>query len=216
MKKRILLLMLMFLMMNTSFAENLDQNINHDSTNIMRYSAEPGSKTILSTLSESDKLKAEAEFKKGKKDYYNLGRKEPGGLKQLYAAPTMAYISTPYSLYRHGIYVEKQTFIPFSNELKAELEARADKVYIYTYSNPMWGVPSYIGNIVIKKDGKIYNGKMMDFKGVDANEGASKAYEFDINLFDGRDMDVIAVNAADYKQLIFHITAETYKKHQWY
>ena len=42
---------------------------------------------------------------------------------------------------------------------------------------------------------------MMDFKGVEANEGASKAYEFDINLFDGRDMDVIAVNAADYKQL---------------
>ena len=182
----------------------------------MRYSAEPGSKTILSTLSESDKLKAEAEFKKGKKDYYNLGRKEPGGLKQLYAAPTMAYISTPYSLYRHGIYVEKQTFIPFSNELKAELESHADKVYIYTYSNPMWGMPSYIGNIVIKKDGKIYNGKMMDFKGIDADEGASKAYEFDINLFDGRDMDVIAVNVADYKQLTFHITAETYKKYQWY
>ena len=67
MKKRILLLMSMFLMMNTSFAENLDQNINHDSSNIMRYSAEPGSKTILSTLSESDKLRAEADFKKREK-----------------------------------------------------------------------------------------------------------------------------------------------------
>jgi len=170
----------MFLMMNTSFAENLDQNINHDSSNIMRYSAEPGSKTILSTLSESDKLKAEADFKKGKKDYYNLGRKEPGGLKQLYAAPTMAYISTPYSLYRHGIYLEKQTFIPFSNELKAELEAHADKVYIYTYSNPMWGMPSYIGNIVIKKDGKIYNGYFYNRSHLIADSLGGRSYKYNV------------------------------------
>lgn len=176
-------------------------------------------KTILSTLSSADQEKAVSEYKKGKKYYYDLGSKAPGGLSALFKSPTLFGIATPYSLYRHEVYEEKQKFIPFTDEEKEDLINRRE-VYIQTYSNPYMGVPTLIENMVIKKGDKVYPGRPVELNSAKyrhlLREGYSNIYAFDIGLFDGNDMDLIAINASNDNQITIHITAETYKKHQWY
>lgn len=74
--------------------------------------------------------------------------------------------------------------------------------------------------MVIKKDGEIYHGRPMELDTTEFRKmletGYSNIYAFDIDLFDGRDMDLIAINASNDNQITIHITAETFKKHNWY
>ncbi|MCB6805101.1 hypothetical protein NE466_05915 [Veillonella parvula] len=176
-------------------------------------------KTILSTLSLIDQERALSEYKKGKKHYYDLGSKAPGGLSALFKSPTLFVIATPYSLYRHEVYEEKQKFIPFTDEEREDLINRRE-VYIQTYSNPYMGIPTLIENMVIKKGDKVYPGRPVELNsnkyGQLLREGYSNIYAFDIDLFNGTDMDLIAINASNDNQITIHITAETYKKYQWY
>lgn len=207
----------------TSFANSFDNNskieLSHYVANNTPEIQSSQNKTILSTLSPADQEKAVSEYKKGKKHYYNLGSKSPGGLSALFKSPTLFVIATPYSLYRHEVYEEKQKFIPFTGEEKEDLINRRE-VYVQTYSNPYMGIPTLIENMVIKKGDKVYPGRPVELNSAKyrhlLREGYSNIYAFDIGLFDGNDMDLITINASNDNQITIHITAETYKKHQWY
>lgn len=207
----------------TSFANSFDDNskieLSHYVANNTPEIQSSQNKIILSTLSPADQEKAVSEYKKGKKHYYNLGSKSPGGLSALFKSPTLFVIATPYSLYRHEVYEEKQKFIPFTDEEKEDLINRRE-VYVQTYSNPYMGIPTLIENMVIKKGDKVYPGRPVELNSAKyrhlLREGYSNIYAFDIGLFDGNDMNLIAINASNDNQITIHITAETYKKHQWY
>lgn len=222
MKKYFLLLIIVLFNISISFADTPQNSHNQLSTFIANYTSEvqtDQNKTILSTLSKEDQTKAEIDYKKGKKHYYDLGSKAPGGLSALFKSPTLFVIATPYSLYRNEIYNEKQKFIPFTNEEKNNLINRRE-VYIQAFSNPYFGVPTLIENMVIKKDGEIYHGRPMELDTTEFRKmletGYSNIYAFDIDLFDGKDMDLIAINASNDNQITIHITSETFKKHNWY
>lgn len=223
MRKITVVALAMLTLGTTSFANSFDDNskieLSHYVANNTPEIQSSQNKTILSTLSSADQEKAVSEYKKGKKHYYNLGSKSPGGLSALYKSPTLFVIATPYSLYRHEVYEEKQKFIPFTGEEKEDLINRRE-VYVQTYSNPYMGIPTLIENMVIKKGDKVYPGRPVELNSAKyrhlLREGYSNIYAFDIGLFDGNDMDLIAINASNDNQITIHITAETYKKHQWY
>lgn len=223
MRKITVIALAMLTLGTTSFANSFDDNskieLSHYVANNTPEIQSSQNKTILSTLSQADQEKAVSEYKKGKKHYYNLGSKSPGGLSALFKSPTLFVIATPYSLYRHEVYEEKQKFIPFTDEEKEDLINRRE-VYVQTYSNPYMGIPTLIENMVIKKGDKVYPGRPVELNSAKyrhlLREGYSNIYAFDIGLFDGNDMDLIAINASNDNQITIHITAETYKKHQWY
>lgn len=223
MRKITVIALAMLTLGTTSFANSFDNNskieLSHYVANNTPEIQSSQNKTILSTLSPADQEKAVSEYKKGKKHYYNLGSKSPGGLSALFKSPTLFVIATPYSLYRHEVYEEKQKFIPFTGEEKADLINRRE-VYVQTYSNPYMGIPTLIENMVIKKGDKVYPGRPVELNSAKyrhlLREGYSNIYAFDIGLFDGNDMDLIAINASNDNQITIHITTETYKKHQWY
>lgn len=223
MRKIAVVALAMLTLGTTSFANSFDDNskieLSHYVANNTPEIQSSQNKTILSTLSSADQEKAVSEYKKGKRHYYNLGSKSPGGLSALYKSPTLFVIATPYSLYRHEVYEEKQKFIPFTGEEKEDLINRRE-VYVQTYSNPYMGIPTLIENMVIKKGDKVYPGRPVELNSAKyrhlLREGYSNIYAFDIGLFDGNDMDLIAINASNDNQITIHITAETYKKHQWY
>lgn len=223
MRKITVIALAMLTLGTTSFANSFDDNskieLSHYVANNTPEIQSSQNKTILSTLSQADQEKAVSEYKKGKKHYFNLGSKSPGGLSALFKSPTLFVIATPYSLYRHEVYEEKQKFIPFTDEEKEDLINRRE-VYVQTYSNPYMGIPTLIENMVIKKGDKVYPGRPVELNSAKyrhlLREGYSNIYAFDIGLFDGNDMDLIAINASNDNQITIHITAETYKKHQWY
>ena len=122
---------------------------------------------------------------------------------------------TPYSLYRHGYYEEEQTFIPFTDEAKTEILANKDKVYIVPWSETYGVIPSYIKNLVIRKNGQIYHAQEVSPNYL-MSLGVSSTYAFDINLFDGEPMEIIAIDASNNKQLVMPIDRKFYEKRGWY
>jgi len=122
---------------------------------------------------------------------------------------------TPYSLYRHGYYEEVQTFIPFTDEAKTEILANKDKVYIVPWSETYGVIPSYIKNLVIRKNGQIYHAQEVSPNYL-MSLGVSSTYAFDINLFDGEPMEIIAIDASNNKQLVMPIDRKFYEKRGWY
>lgn len=178
------------------------------------------SRTILSTLGPDDINKAKIESAKGKRLSYDLYEKGQSFLDAMkYGVnkmPVRLALFTPYSLYRHGLYEESQTYIPFSEDAKRAIIADKNKVYIVPY---VQGIPGMYGTVVkhlvIKKNGVIYqpepltNGYMETF-------GYSSAYGFSIDLFDGEPMDIIAIDAQNDKQLVMPIDKKFYEKRGWY
>lgn len=180
-------------------------------------------KTILSQLSAADQIKAKQEAKKGEHLSYPLYEKGKGFFTGL--AETMIFgvekgrirlnLITPYSLYRHGYYEEVQTFTPFTDEAKTEILANKDKVYIVPWSETYGVIPSYIKNLVIRKNGKIYHAQEVSTNYL-MRLGVSSTYAFDINLFDGEPMEIIAIDASNDKQLVMPIDRKFYEKRGWY
>lgn len=181
------------------------------------------SKTILSQLSPADQIKAKQDAKRGEHLSYPLYEKGKGFFTGL--AETMVFgvekgrirlnLITPYSLYRHGYYEEVQTFIPFTDEAKTEILANKDKVYIVPWSETYGVIPSYIKNLVIRKNGQIYHAQEVSPNYL-MRLGVSSTYAFDINLFDGEPMEIIAIDASNNKQLVMPIDRKFYEKRGWY
>ena len=181
------------------------------------------SKTILSQLSPADQIKAKQDSKRGEHLSYPLYEKGKGFFTGL--AETMVFgvekgrirlnLITPYSLYRHGYYEEEQTFIPFTDEAKTEILANKDKVYIVPWSETYGVIPSYIKNLVIRKNGQIYHAQEVSPNYL-MSLGVSSTYAFDINLFDGEPMEIIAIDASNNKQLVMPIDRKFYEKRGWY
>lgn len=108
-----------------------------------------------------------------------------------------------------------QTFIPFTDEAKTEILANKDKVYIVPWSETYGVIPSYIKNLVIRKNGKIYHAQEVSTNYL-MRLGVSSTYAFDINLFDGEPMEIIAIDASNNKQLVMPIDRKFYEKRGWY
>lgn len=184
------------------------------------------SKTILSQLSQEDIDKAKADAKNGKYALYPLfekGRSTWQDFGLMFAtgmtkAPIRLSLATPYSQLRHLYYQEQELYVPVSDADKAIIYSDRDRVYIVPWAyNDFKTIPTVIKNIVIKKDGNIYHP-------IDVSEPivtqwyqrTSPSYAFDINLFDGRPMEIIAIDAATDEKLVMPINAEFYKKRHWY
>ena len=164
-----------------------------------------GMKTILSTLTLEDIDKAKVEADKGKRLSYDLYEK--GSSLLLY---------TPYSLYRHGEYEEKQNYIPFDEETGQSIIADKNKVYIVPYYLNVPGMSgTLIKHLVIKKNGVVYQPEPLTNSYMQSL-GITFAYGFSIDLFDGQPMEIVAIDAQNDKQLIMPVDKHFYDKRGWY
>ena len=90
-------------------------------------------------------------------------------------------------------------------------------MYIIPYSLDSYGLyGTIIKNLVIKKNGKIYHAKEVEPPIMLAKFVSSNVYAFDINLFDGEPMEIIAVDAVTDQKLVMPIDGNFYKKRGWY
>lgn len=178
-------------------------------------------KTILSTLSAEDIEKAKKEASKGKRASYDLYEKGRSFWDAMVYGVNKANLrlalSTPYSQLRHLYYEETENFVIVDNAEKQAIIDSKDKVYIIPYSLDSYGLyGTIIKNLVIKKDGKIYHAKEVEAPIMLAKFVSSNVYAFDINLFDGEPMEIIAVDAATDQKLVMPIDGSFYKKRGWY
>ena len=178
-------------------------------------------KTILSTLSAEDIEKAKKEASKGKRasyDLYEKGRSFWDAMTYgVNKANLRLALSTPYSQLRNLYYEETENYIIVDNAEKQAIIDSKDKVYIIPYSLDSYGFyGTIIKNLVIKKNGKIYHAKEVEPPIMLAKFISSNVYAFDINLFDGEPMEIIAVDAVTDQKLVMPIDGNFYKKRGWY
>ena len=178
-----------------------------------------GMKTILSTLTLEDIDKAKLEADKGKRLSYDLNEKGlsfKDALKYGIKSSVRLLLYTPYSLYRHGEYEEKQNYIPFDEETRQSIIADKNKVYVVPYYLNVPGMPgTLIKHLVIKKNGVVYQPEPLTNSYMQSL-GNTFAYGFSIDLFDGQPMEIVAIDAQNDKQLIMPIDKHFYDKRGWY
>lgn len=175
------------------------------------------SKTILSTLTSADIIKAEEEWQKGKRLSYDLYEKGKSFWSLDFRMPLCLKLVTPYSQYRHEVYKEKQTFVPFTQKKKEAILSDKQHVYILPFSyGSLEYAPTLIKNMVIKKNGKIYQADFLPAPYLSIYQGYTGSYAFDIDLFDGEPMEIIAIDASTDEQLVMPINKKFYEKRGWY
>ncbi len=128
---------------------------------------------------------------------YYLGYKYPILLYSMHF-----YLMTPYLMLQYAYYQEKQAFIPVSDSMLKDIFDVKDYAFVFTNAkdSSMHLFPSNLKNLVIKKGESVYQSAGIQSKTL-IGWGAppSEIYSFPIALFDGEDIDIIAIDQKDQR-----------------
>lgn len=162
-------------------------------------------KTIFHLLNDDSIAKAKEEANKNSDFSYFIDSKVPNMFK-LNSMPSMVFrLITPYSLLRYGFYREKQTFITFeANEIQEIYDAREYAfIYVFPVQMELTQVLDNYKNLVIRKNGIVYKSipiSLSVFNNYDIPD--NRVWAFPIGLFDGEDLEIIAIDPWDDQQII--------------
>jgi hypothetical protein len=173
--------------------------------------ATPASNTIFELLDDGSRERAKGA---DMHDYsYYLGNKFP-----ILLYPVNFWLATPYSALSYLYYQDKHSFVSPDDFLIQDLYALKNYVFIRidrkSINNVFVSIPIPFKNLVIKKGDKVY-------KSVDV---ASKTmlhlgmppdftYAFPIGLFDGQDLEIVAVDAGDHR-ISLKLTGDKMRKYK--
>jgi hypothetical protein len=133
---------------------------------------------------------------------YYLGNKYP-----ILLYPMNFYLMTPYVMLQYAYYQEKQAYIPVNESILNDIFAVKDYVFIFTNANSRNNItvilPSNLKNLVVKKGETVYQSVSVQSKTL-INWGAppNALYAFPIGIFDGQDLEIIAIDQKDQRFII--------------
>ncbi len=154
-------------------------------------------KTIFHILNDDsvDNIKNDSSIDKNLGFSYDIGN----------SGQDMFFLTTPYSALRYILYQEKHTFIDPDKSQVDELFKLRNYIFINTrkyvkFSGLVSTIPK---NLVIRKDGTVY--KSLPIKPLTLiSWGIPEAgiWAFPIGLFDGEDMEIIAIDSYNYQVVL--------------